>query len=766
MTQTWQPAPSRLAELGFIYDPFGAPDAEILDFDALNALFVEPETTTTPVSATSDQGLYTRVCMPEHSVAVIAAPGAGKTALRRMVEAWLYATQPAVCGVRLSGLQHLTTQATPPTLAEFTQPLLASITATVTAAILARPERMLTLQESARNWWWAFLSTYPAAEILDVQLQDHADLYASFVRRTPFATLFAASADLADLLGVVRQRLLPLGYERIVLFVDGIDTYIDTAQADQGTSELLRLLGPLLRTQGIFRMQGIAWKLFLPQTLAPALYASAPARGKWLGIEPLVWTPASLDILLAKRLEWASLDLYNSLEAISETPLAYSQPPLHTLGSPLHHRLAELVLARQSTGSVRDLLRLSAELFAGGQGLLTLDAWRSVVARWQSAEGRPTHGTALAPDSTTEGLVVDGEGTPPICDLEIRIECAKSFIRIAAMTFIAHPGSLKEELLDQPARTKLQLKDQALIAQSNDHLTYGPELTKRFFAQKEAEIAFVRAAEFARGRGAKLRIRLAIQDDAPLLHAFKWELLQYPSATPPRFLCLDERMLFSRYLPLRGGEGARRRARRALVPVVAVASPEPTSAYYLAPLPIDAMFDELGRVLRKAPRRIYKVSLARLADALAPPPDVMILICHGQMVDGKPYLYLHDSEGAFTRFPGAEIIEYLANHVHKPVFWVLASCQSAGSGWIGDEHTLAALGPQLARVGVGAVLAFADSVQIDMLRTGLPHLLKQLQPYGQIELAVAAMRSKLNLGSKAWWQSVFYLGLDDGQLWR
>lgn len=758
MSDPWLTAPPRLAGLGFTYDPFGAMDAEELDFDTLNETFVEPD----PGGASGpalEQSIYTYVRAPARSVAVIASPGAGKTALRRMVVAWLRSATPAVCVARLTGLEGLVAQQAAPTLADYGRPILASVTSAVTEALLRGPVPFLSLDARAQSWWWSFLLSYPAAQTLESQLPE-GPLQASFAARADLGAPFTPGADVSEVLAHVRARLAELGFDRLVLVVDGVDYLVDTAQADDGAADLARLLGPLLRAQGFFRIRGVAWKLFLPTSLGPAIAAAAPVRDGWLQVRPLSWTPAGLDALLAKRLEWASDGAYTSLEPISETDLALSERPRGEAGSPLHQRLAALVLARPERGPVRALLRLAGELFATGAGLLTRAEWDDLLGRHQLAPAPAAPGRS---EPQSSGAPADEPGLPPICGLTIGLELGRKVVSVTAMTFLHHDSNQPEELLLRRVKTRLRFQDPALLERSHDALEYGPALTERFFAPPEVLNAFASAYSRAVGAGARLRVRLAIPDEAAPLHSFRWELLQRPFAPVPTFLCLDERILFSRHLPMRGGEGGPRRPRGALEPLVAIASPPQPNRYNLEALPADQLLGELEQALAGGSlTRLLNVSLASLDYHHA---DVMMLICHGRMVDGSPQLYLHGEDGAVHPVRGADLISYVANRARKPTFWILASCQGAGRG-ADDQHALSALGPQLSRVGVGAVLAFADNVQIAAICLGLPRLVEHLRSHGQIELAVAAMRRYLALRTEAWWQSVIYLGLDDGLLWR
>jgi hypothetical protein len=140
----------------------------------------------------------------------------------------------------------------------------------------------------------------------------------------------------------------------------------------------------------------------------------------------------------------------------------------------------------------------------------------------------------------------------------------------------------------------------------------------------------------------------------------------------------------------------------------------------------------------------------------------MLLICHGTLIDGEPYLWLEQEDGTADRVSGATLTQVIAELPARPLLAVLASCQSGGRGY---SDTLAALGPHLARAGVAAVLAFQGDLTMGTARRLLPPLFSELRRDGCVDRALAAARGAIRQQSE-WWLPVLWLRVRDGQIWH
>ena len=73
---------------------------------------------------------------------------------------------------------------------------------------------------------------------------------------------------------------------------------------------------------------------------------------------------------------------------------------------------------------------------------------------------------------------------------------------------------------------------------------------------------------------------------------------------------------------------------------------------------------------------------------------------------------------------------------------VLASCEQAGAT-SSDDGALAALGPQLAKAGVPAVLAMQGNISMDTVAQFMPPFFKSLRDTGQVDRAMTEAREKI-----------------------
>ena len=102
------------------------------------------------------------------------------------------------------------------------------------------------------------------------------------------------------------------------------------------------------------------------------------------------------------------------------------------------------------------------------------------------------------------------------------------------------------------------------------------------------------------------------------------------------------------------------------------------------------------------------------------------------IVDGEPWLFLEDEDGAIKRERGADLAQRISELAVTPRLVLLASCESAGSGGLAaDGSPLAALGPRLARAGVPAVIAMQGQVSLATAAAFTGAFFRQLQKDGQ-----------------------------------
>jgi hypothetical protein len=155
-------------------------------------------------------------------------------------------------------------------------------------------------------------------------------------------------------------------------------------------------------------------------------------------------------------------------------------------------------------------------------------------------------------------------------------------------------------------------------------------------------------------------------------------------------------------------------------------------------------------------------TLAGITAALRGGAPILILACHGALARGEPHLWLEQAgAGSYRPTAGAAFIEALAQLERRPLLVVLAACQGAGTSY----EVLRAVGPQLARAGVGAVLAMREQIPQATVAALLPPLFAELRRDGAIDRALAAARAALGAGHP-WWLPTLWMRARDGRLWR
>ncbi len=293
---------------------------------------------------------------------------------------------------------------------------------------------------------------------------------------------------------------------------------------------------------------------------------------------------------------------------------------------------------------------------------------------------------------------------------------------------------------------------------------YGAALTAMVFTPALRE-GWQRAGGFAEATGT-LRVRLALSgDDA--LHAIRWELLRDPLDHAP--LAHTERTPFSRFLSSPHLADVPATARPALRAVVAVANPAALSTLGMPEVDVAGEVARAQQGLGDIPPTILDgadgrpaASLPSLAAALRDGAHILYLVCHGTLVGDHPALYLEqEGGGRYQPTDGAVLVRQITNLTHRPLLVILAACRGAGD----DHATLAAIGPQLARAGVGAVIAMQGDVPMALVAQLMPRLFTELRRDGQIDRAMAAARAGLPSDSP-WWMPTLWMAVNDGALWH
>jgi hypothetical protein len=301
-----------------------------------------------------------------------------------------------------------------------------------------------------------------------------------------------------------------------------------------------------------------------------------------------------------------------------------------------------------------------------------------------------------------------------------------------------------------------------------DPATYGTYLGGQLLAEPAARSFFDQAVAVSQSQDQPLRIRLVIGPSAPELHSLRWETLRLPDADTS--LLTDESLRFSRYLNSPDWRPANLRPEGELRALVVAANPSDLARFRLSPVDIAAEEAAaragLGTIHTEALTAPGQATLDNLTARLRDNYDILYLVAHGLLVDGEPWLFLENADGATDRVSGRDLAERLREATQRPRLVVLASCQSAGPD---DDPTpesagaLAALGPRLAEAGVPAVVAMQGNISVATVGVFMPALFEELRRDGVIDRAVAAARGRAR-ERPDWWMPVLFMRLRSGRI--
>lgn len=305
----------------------------------------------------------------------------------------------------------------------------------------------------------------------------------------------------------------------------------------------------------------------------------------------------------------------------------------------------------------------------------------------------------------------------------------------------------------------------ALLAVESDPATYGRALSAQLFADPRLRNGWLKARAFAATGDLQLRLNLDAGDAA--LHDLHWERLRDPESDQP--VALYERVRLVRSLDSSDLTPVRIPPRPNLHALVVVSNPSNLGDFGLAEVDVEGEIARARAALGDIPAAILgehaeasgRATLMNITAALRDAPPIVILVAHGTIPDDTSYVWLEQDDGTADIVTSDTIVETLRRLSVRPLLFVLASCRGAGGGY-GD--TLRTLGPQLAGVGVPAVLAFQGDVAMSTIKTLLPTLITELRRDGQIDRALAAARAALG-EKRPWWQAVLWLRTD-GRLWE
>jgi hypothetical protein len=303
---------------------------------------------------------------------------------------------------------------------------------------------------------------------------------------------------------------------------------------------------------------------------------------------------------------------------------------------------------------------------------------------------------------------------------------------------------------------------------SGDATQDGLYLFESLFHEAAVRKGWHVARGLAQQQGALRRIRLRIDPDAAELHQLPWELMHDEEV----MLSACESTPFSRYLPVDkpwGGAVADRPIRV----LGAIANPSDLAERYDLP-PLNMRMERY--LLASAfsgidPQRIRleflppPITLERLSHAMLEGYHWLHLVGHGRYNarQERMDLLLEDAHGSTRAIAGHLLCRMLAHQGAQPQLVFLSVCQSAVSP---DGHVLGGMAAKLVEVGVPAVVAMRDRVQMRAAQHLTRTFYEGLARHGMADRALNQARDALLAADLPGVQSpVLFMRLPSGRLW-
>lgn len=293
---------------------------------------------------------------------------------------------------------------------------------------------------------------------------------------------------------------------------------------------------------------------------------------------------------------------------------------------------------------------------------------------------------------------------------------------------------------------RFQIEPAALLQQVMPR-DYGAVLGEALF-QGAIRDAFARSLAEAGSR-----IRLLLFVEAEDLRTLRWERLCGPLDRGWDFLALNQRTLFSLYLPSLTDRRYPPIGLRDLRALVLIASPKGLQRYGLAPFDVEVAATQVINALDGIPSTLLAsgpdgllpgasgpASLEALCESITQQPYTLVhVLCHGQYSQqrGESSIFLADANHQVDRIDSTRLIEQLGRLRGRrglPHFAFLATCQSAAPA---AEGVLGGLAQRLVReLGMPAVIAMTEKVTIETAQLLTGGFYNRLCEHGEVDRAL------------------------------
>lgn len=268
---------------------------------------------------------------------------------------------------------------------------------------------------------------------------------------------------------------------------------------------------------------------------------------------------------------------------------------------------------------------------------------------------------------------------------------------------------------------------------------YGTILGKALF-QHDVAKAF---GEALASSGGRLRVLLSVE--ARDLRVLRWNLLCAPLEAPANegwdFLALDQRMLFSLFMPGHSSRRFRFIGRDDLHMLILAASPQNLDAYQLTSFNPHTMITGLKSVFPADHCFLLEpASLNALAEQITDGPYTLLhIVCHGKFdpETGETVLFFAADNGQVELVAGETLLEWLSRlqgMYGPPHLIFLCACDTAAPE---AEAKLGSLAQRLVReLGVPAVIAMTGSISVLTAQKLAEAFYPRLLAHGEVDRAL------------------------------
>lgn len=300
----------------------------------------------------------------------------------------------------------------------------------------------------------------------------------------------------------------------------------------------------------------------------------------------------------------------------------------------------------------------------------------------------------------------------------------------------------------------------------------GKALSNALFADTDVKMGFDRARTIAQAKEGGLRVRLTISTSVNELHRIPWEQMNDPIETD-KPLALST--LFSRYVSEENNvRPITPRPKHDMRALVVLSNPSDIADYEpngqpLARIDVPKVEESMKTALAGFQVDVLASGGTATVDTLRQKLlhtgyDILLIVAHGAFGSGQnkdaPFIWLETETGNADVVEGDRLVQRLIGNVDRPpLLTVLASCQSAG------DSGLAALGPQLARAGMPAVVAMQHDITVKTLDAFLEAFFRELKRDGRVDRAVNEARLAVEERND-WWVPVLFMRLQHGMIWQ